>query len=67
MAGALGIALAGPRIYDGVEVPDHWMNEAGVRMAGPDDISRALLLYRVAGGLIMALLLGLAFAIYSFS
>lgn len=67
MAGALGIALAGPRMYGGVEVPDQWMNVNGVREAGPEDILRALFLYRVAGGLIMALLLGLAFVIYSFS
>ncbi|MZR31307.1 adenosylcobinamide-phosphate synthase CbiB [Sneathiella litorea] len=67
MAGALDVALAGPRIYDGVEVPDGWMNENGAREIGPEHILRALLLYRVAGGLIMALLLGLAFVIYSFS
>ncbi len=67
MAGALGIALAGPRTYEGVEVLDQWMNENGVRDIGPEHILRALLLYRVAGGLIMALLLGLAFVIYSFS
>ena len=67
MAGALDIALAGPRIYDGVEVPDGWMNENGAREIGPEHILRALLLYRVAGGLIMALLLGFAFVIYCFS
>lgn len=67
MAGALDVALAGPRIYDGVEVPDHWMNGNGAREVGPEHIQRALLLYRVAGGLIMALLLGLAFVIFSFS
>jgi adenosylcobinamide-phosphate synthase len=66
MAGALGIALAGPRIYDSVEVPDGWMNENGAREIGPEHILRALLLYRVAGGLVMALLLGFAFVIYSF-
>ena len=67
MAGALGIALAGPRMYDGIEVSDHWMNGAGIRAASSEHIFRALLLYRVAGGLIMALLLGLAFVIYCFS
>ena len=67
MAGALGIALAGPRSYNGVEVTDHWMNEEGTRKIGPQHIARALLLYRVAGGLIMASLLCLTFVIYSFS
>ncbi|WP_339714995.1 adenosylcobinamide-phosphate synthase CbiB [uncultured Sneathiella sp.] len=67
MAGALGIALAGPRMYDGIEVSDHWMNGAGIRAGSSEQIFRALLLYRVAGGLIMALLLGLAFVIYCFS
>lgn len=67
MAGAFDIALAGPRVYGGVEVPDRWMNENGAREVGPEHILRALLLYRVAGGLIMALLLGLAVVIYSFN
>lgn len=67
MAGALGITLAGPRVYGGVEVPDRWMNENGARDAGPEHILRALMLYRVAGGLTMALLLGLALVIYSFN
>lgn len=67
MAGALGIALAGPRIYDGVEVTDQWMNGEGTRDVGPAHIFRALRLYRVAGGLIMASLLALALVIYCVS
>ena len=67
MAGALGIALAGPRIYGGVEVTDQWMNGDGTRDVGPEHVFRALILYRVAGGLIMALLLALALAIYCVS
>ncbi|TNE37404.1 MAG: cobalamin biosynthesis protein [Alphaproteobacteria bacterium] len=56
MAGALHIALAGPRNYGGEIIEDHWMNEAGRRDATPQDIEAALRLYRVAGGLAMALL-----------
>lgn len=47
MAGALGLRLAGPRIYDGVTVHDHWMGR-GRAMAHAADIRRALVLYRVA-------------------
>jgi adenosylcobinamide-phosphate synthase len=47
MAGALGLRLAGPRIYDGVTVDDHWMGD-GRSEATPDDIDRALTIYRTA-------------------
>jgi adenosylcobinamide-phosphate synthase len=47
MAGALGLKLAGPRVYDGVRVPDHWMGN-GRAQAGAEDIRRALRLYRDA-------------------
>ena len=47
MAGALGLKLAGPRIYDGVTVEDAYMGE-GRWLATPGDIRRALRLYRVA-------------------
>jgi adenosylcobinamide-phosphate synthase len=42
MAGALGIALAGPRRYAGTLVEDRWMNAPGRRTAGPADIRAAL-------------------------
>jgi adenosylcobinamide-phosphate synthase len=47
MAGALGLRLAGPRVYGGVAVDDHWMGDG---RAGVDrgDILRALRVYRVA-------------------
>ncbi|MEX1035220.1 MAG: adenosylcobinamide-phosphate synthase CbiB [Sneathiella sp.] len=67
MAGALGVALAGPRTYGGEEIADYWMNREGSRNVGPEHITRALLLYRVSGGLMMALLLCLAFVVYCFS
>ena len=47
MAGALGLRLAGPRVYDGVVVDDHWMGD-GRAEATPEDIDRALTIYRTA-------------------
>ncbi|AWN39142.1 adenosylcobinamide-phosphate synthase CbiB [Methylobacterium radiodurans] len=47
MAGALGLALAGPRVYGGTVVADAWMGD-GRAAAGPADIERALALYRTA-------------------
>ncbi len=47
MAGALGLALAGPRKYPGTAVNDPWIGD-GNAQAGPKDISRALYLYFVA-------------------
>ncbi len=45
MAGALGLALAGPRIYQGEIVADGWMNGSGAKNAAPVDIGRALALF----------------------
>ena len=47
MAGALGLALAGPRHYPGRTVNDPWIG-SGTAKAGPKDISRGLYLYGVA-------------------
>jgi adenosylcobinamide-phosphate synthase len=47
MAGALGLALAGPRIYDEGAVVDPWVGE-GTSLAAPADIARALDLYKTA-------------------
>lgn len=47
MAGALGLRLAGPRIYGGTRVEDAWMGE-GRAAATAADIRRALALYRTA-------------------
>jgi adenosylcobinamide-phosphate synthase len=55
MAGALGLALAGPRVYGGVMVDDAVMGEGGRREAQSIDIRRALSLYTMADGLLMAL------------
>jgi len=53
-AGALGLALAGPRIYGGVEVSDTVMGD-GRRAATSADIRAALALYRRADALLIAL------------
>ncbi|MDP3546414.1 MAG: cobalamin biosynthesis protein, partial [Phreatobacter sp.] len=42
MAGALGLALAGPRRYGARLVDDPYLNPEGRRDAGPADIRRAL-------------------------
>ncbi len=53
-AGALGLALAGPRRYGGVVVEDSWMGD-GRREATAGDIRRALWLYRRAAIALAAL------------
>jgi adenosylcobinamide-phosphate synthase len=55
MAGALGLALAGPRVYDGVLVDDVFMGEGGRREVTSNDIRRALKLYWAADLLLVAL------------
>ncbi|MBN9218276.1 MAG: cobalamin biosynthesis protein CobD [Mesorhizobium sp.] len=55
MAGALGLALAGPRSYGGVVVDDVFMGEGGRRDVDSADIRHALTLYRVADYLLIAL------------
>jgi adenosylcobinamide-phosphate synthase len=52
LAGALGLALAGPRSYDGVLVGDVWMGD-GRYGATPDDIRAALALYKRADALLI--------------
>jgi adenosylcobinamide-phosphate synthase len=47
MAGALGLALAGPRRYAEVQVSDPWIGD-GTASAGPADIARALVLFKYA-------------------
>lgn len=59
MAGALGLALAGPRVYGGSLVEDAMMGD-GRRNAGAADIRAALGLYRRADALLIALLAALA-------
>ena len=47
LAGALGLSLGGPRAYSGANVAGATLG-AGRRDAGPEDIERALALYRLA-------------------
>ncbi|MFU0503259.1 adenosylcobinamide-phosphate synthase CbiB [Pseudaminobacter sp. NGMCC 1.201702] len=54
MAGALGLSLAGPRIYGGVTVDDATMGD-GKREANAADIRQALRLYWTADMLLIAL------------
>jgi adenosylcobinamide-phosphate synthase len=57
-AGALGLALAGPRHYHEQAVEDHWMGEGRADL-GAADIRAALRLYLVATSLLATALLGL--------
>lgn len=62
MAGALGLRLAGPRVYAGVAVADGWMGDGRADLTAAD-IERALALYRVACALQVAAVAGLAFTV----
>lgn len=55
MAGALGIALAGPRSYGGQMIEAPFMGEGGRASLTSEDIRRALKLARVADGLLITL------------
>jgi adenosylcobinamide-phosphate synthase len=59
MAGALGLSLAGPRVYGGVVVDDATMGQ-GRRDATAADIRRALALYRSADATLLVLVASLA-------
>src|SRR3984957_4808773 len=59
MAGALGLSLAGPRIYGGVKIDDATMGD-GRRDAIAADIRRALTLYRYADAILIALVAAIA-------
>jgi adenosylcobinamide-phosphate synthase len=62
LAGALGLALAGPRRYHGTVVDDAWMGEGGRADAGAADIRRGLVLYRLAAALVIVLVGAALFA-----
>jgi adenosylcobinamide-phosphate synthase len=59
MAGALGLSLAGPRVYGGVTIDDATMGD-GRRDATAADIRQALRLYRYADVILMALVAAIA-------
>ena len=62
MAGALGVALAGPRRYGGHVVPDPFLNPEG-RPATPADIARSLRVLVLASVLHAAIYAALALAV----
>ena len=62
MAGALDLALAGPRTYDGVLVEDAFMGD-GRRAAKATDIRAALAVYRCADTILILLIVLLAAAL----
>lgn len=55
MAGALEVALAGPRHYGHDSVNDPWIGKGRAELDAPD-IRRALRLYMAAGGIVLLLL-----------
>ncbi|CDZ29883.1 adenosylcobinamide-phosphate synthase CbiB [Neorhizobium galegae] len=64
MAGALGIALAGPRSYGGQMIEARFMGEGGRSELTYDDIRRALKLARIADALLIGLFGLLAWIIW---
>src|SRR3954447_5854846 len=63
MAGALGLALAGPRQYGETVVQDAWMGEGGRREATFGDIRQALRILAAACGIQAGLIATLAFLV----
>ncbi len=59
MAGALGLALGGPRSYAGARHDGAWMGD-GRREVTPSDIRAALKLYAGADALLIAVVFVLA-------
>lgn len=59
MAGALGLALAGPRDYDGKTQDAAWMGD-GRKSATPDDVRAALKLYKTSCAIQLAFLAAIA-------
>jgi adenosylcobinamide-phosphate synthase len=62
MAGALGLSLAGPRVYGGTLVDDATMGD-GRREANAQDIRNALALYQRADLIMVALIAAFALAV----
>lgn len=56
MAGALGIALAGPRQYAEYRIEDPFMNAEGRKIADADDIDGALKLMAFSSALLALLI-----------
>lgn len=60
MARALGVALAGPRSYDGTVQDFAWVNPTGRKPLGPVDIDAACAMLWRAWAIVLAVVLGLA-------
>ncbi len=56
MAGALNIALSGPRTYEGKSDNEPWINENGRKQLDQEDINTSLRLY-LTSGMVFAILL----------
>jgi len=61
MAFALGVALAGPRVYGARTSNDPWLNEAGRKEADPRDIRESVRLIWKSWALLTGLVAGAAF------
>lgn len=61
MAGVLGVAVSGPRAYHGTRTDEPWLNEAGRKDPGPDDIEAAVMLLWRAWTIMLIALCVLAF------
>ena len=55
LAGALGLALGGPRRYGEIAVEGAWLNPGGRRDAGPDDISASVRMINTAWAIAAAI------------
>lgn len=62
LAGALGFAIAGPRVYHGRRVSDPWMNDGGRWQLGAADIRQSLKLYWRACAILGAAVLAVVVA-----
>jgi adenosylcobinamide-phosphate synthase len=63
MAGALGVALSGPRVYGGQRTNDRFVNPAGRRDLGSAEIAAAVRVLWRAWALMLVLLIGTAAAV----
>jgi adenosylcobinamide-phosphate synthase len=60
MAGGLGVALGGPRVYDGERLDDAWLGDGGRTDAASAEIRRGLKLYVIACAIQAAIVAALA-------
>ncbi len=64
-SGSLGVALAGPRTYDGQLVDGHWVGGEGKRNSNAEDIRSALKLYVASCCVVAALFTAVLYALLS--